>query len=67
MAERLRRSVEEMEVEGLKVTISIGVAESPSIQVPDAEEFIAAADEALYAAKNGGRNQVIIAKQNRAA
>ena len=41
----------------LRVTVSIGVAErSDSLRAPDA--VIKAADQALYKAKDGGRNQV---------
>jgi GGDEF domain-containing protein len=39
------------------VTISIGMAESPP-EVHDVHEVIAAADRALYRAKNNGRNRI---------
>ncbi|MBF0341282.1 MAG: diguanylate cyclase [Magnetococcales bacterium] len=58
-AERFRRRVEEMEVDGLKVTISIGAVVYPDI-LPLAQgptEVFKAADGALYQAKRGGRNQ----------
>lgn len=61
VAERLRSIIEEMEVDGLHVTISIGVAALPEIAVDDANSFIEAADQALYAAKRAGRNQVVAA------
>lgn len=43
-----------------KVTISIGVAEVPT-QASTADKIIRMADEALYAAKNSGKNKLIIA------
>jgi diguanylate cyclase (GGDEF)-like protein len=48
------------EVEGLRVTISAGVATSPDHgTTPD--ELLLAADRALYEAKEGGRDQVALA------
>jgi len=44
----------------LSVTISIGVAE-PGARYRQPEQVIEAADQALYAAKRGGRNRVEIA------
>jgi diguanylate cyclase (GGDEF)-like protein len=41
----------------LSVTVSIGVA-APSAQRRAAREVVMAADEALYRAKQGGRNRV---------
>ena len=61
VAERLRHSVELMEVDGLKVTISIGVATMPEIDVASPDALVEAADKALYRAKRAGRNQVIAA------
>jgi diguanylate cyclase (GGDEF)-like protein len=46
--------------EKVSVTISIGVAErGPDLPTPD--DVLKAADQALYAAKKGGRNQVAVA------
>ena len=46
--------------EKVSVTISIGVAErGPGLNLPD--DVLKAADQALYAAKKGGRNQVAVA------
>lgn len=59
-AERLRQKVEEMEVDGLKVTISIGVAIYPLVG-KNPEDFLKQADLALYEAKRGGRNRVCFA------
>ncbi|MBF0425449.1 MAG: diguanylate cyclase [Magnetococcales bacterium] len=58
VAERLRERVELMKVDALTVTISIGVATLPLLDVPTPEALLKAADEALYEAKQGGRNQV---------
>lgn len=64
-AERLRTAAEEYFAtkadDGFSpVTISLGVATSPGDGV-DADELIGAADKALYAAKDGGRNAVAVA------
>ncbi|WPC03271.1 sensor domain-containing diguanylate cyclase [Pseudomonas benzenivorans] len=60
-AERLRQSVAAMTVnhdgQSIPVTISLGVADL-SARSNDYQQFIEWADHALYAAKQGGRNQV---------
>jgi two-component system cell cycle response regulator len=43
----------------IKISVSIGVATSEEGQSPG--QLLEEADKALYAAKEGGRNQVIIA------
>jgi diguanylate cyclase (GGDEF)-like protein/PAS domain S-box-containing protein len=62
MAERARKTVANSEVDGLSVTISIGVASYADILVENAQKFIEAADKALYKAKKDGRNCVRLAK-----
>jgi diguanylate cyclase (GGDEF)-like protein len=69
--EALRRAVEQLEFpvdDGppLKVTISLGVASTGSEPVT-AAELIAAADDALYAAKRGGRNRTVRAQEPQSA
>lgn len=63
--ERLRQAIEthsfRYEGTNVPVTISLGVAGMPEIDTPDAQGLIGAADEALYAAKRGGRNRVVAA------
>jgi diguanylate cyclase (GGDEF)-like protein len=64
-AERLRRTVEAMQhvIAGVvvRVTISLGIAGLPYIAAGEPLELLAAADDALYAAKRTGRNRVCIA------
>jgi diguanylate cyclase (GGDEF)-like protein len=63
--ERIRKMVAaQMFVHGsveLKVTVSVGVAAVPNVGMRRHEELIASADEALYEAKRGGRNRVVVA------
>ena len=62
LAERIRAGVEasplKLDRGPIKTTISIGVADSVRAGY-DFKGLIAAADGALYSAKNGGRNQVV--------
>lgn len=57
IAERFRKRVEDMVVDGLKVTVSIGAAIYPGVG-KSAEDLVKQADNALYQAKRAGRNQV---------
>lgn len=62
-AERLRRRVmhhdfAEPGADPLNLTISIGLASFPDDRVTGADSFVALADQALYRAKNEGRNLV---------
>ncbi len=58
VAERLRLAIESAEVDGLRVTVSIGVACAPEMRAGNAPELVELADAALYQAKRNGRNQV---------
>lgn len=66
-ADKLRQAVETLEVAaeagsrhrvGARVTISIGVAALPVHPGEDENALVRRADEALYGAKTGGKNQV---------
>jgi diguanylate cyclase (GGDEF)-like protein len=66
-AERLRQAVMQQGIAHaanapLVVTISLGCATIIPAEGSEATEIIAAADAALYAAKNAGRNRVAIAQ-----
>ena len=62
MAERIREAVGTQTIHAgqrheIKLTVSIGVAAFPE-EGKSEDELIAAADQALYMAKNAGRNRV---------
>jgi diguanylate cyclase (GGDEF)-like protein len=59
IGERLRRSVAEGRPAGVPVTISVGVAVSRPGPL-DTEEMVGLADAALYSAKAGGRDRVVV-------
>lgn len=68
-AERLRAGIEKLEVpwEGrrLRLTVSIGVAHCDATrEYTNPEALLAAADGALYRAKHGGRNQIVVADRD---
>jgi two-component system, cell cycle response regulator len=64
LGERLRSTVEQtaFEHEGTRmpITISVGVAGHPEVDIENGVQLIAAADAALYEAKRGGRNRVLL-------
>jgi diguanylate cyclase (GGDEF)-like protein len=59
IAERLRAAVRDRRPVGVPVTLSIGVAVSGSGPV-DTDELVSSADAALYSAKAGGRDRVVV-------
>lgn len=59
IAERVRRRVEQNDFPNRRITVSIGIA-SCSVKLDSAEKLTDAADEALYAAKRLGRNNIQI-------
>jgi diguanylate cyclase (GGDEF)-like protein len=66
LSERIRVSVETHpfvfgEVP-IPVTISVGVSYAPGLGIATTVDMVARADEALYAAKRGGRNRICVAQ-----
>jgi diguanylate cyclase (GGDEF)-like protein len=63
VGERLRRTIEEHtfthEGKVLRVTVSLGISCMPNVNITVPEEFVAAADKALYEAKRTGRNRLV--------
>lgn len=64
VAERIRRKLATQTFgsrgrSGIQFTVSLGVSLFPSPDVQSSEALITAADEALYQAKRGGRNQTV--------
>jgi two-component system cell cycle response regulator len=65
VAERLRKSIEQPDVpseaakQALSITCSIGVAQT-RLGATEAADLLERADRALYAAKHGGRNRVVL-------
>jgi diguanylate cyclase (GGDEF)-like protein len=68
LADRLRLGVESAEFvwagKKISVTVSIGVAGTKENDVSEATALVAAGDQALYRAKETGRNRVVLASQS---
>lgn len=59
-AERIRREIASLRVNGNSITVSIGIASFPQHgTTPD--ELVKSVDDALYRAKNRGKNRIVIA------
>lgn len=58
-AEELRKKIEETSIDGMKVTASFGVAQK-SDTTESFEQILKHADEALYRAKESGRNKICV-------
>ncbi len=58
LAETVRSRISQLVIDGLQVTVSIGVAGLPGHAADDGDALVKLADDALYTAKEGGRNQV---------
>jgi diguanylate cyclase (GGDEF)-like protein len=64
-AERISRQVKSLSTNGFSTTVSIGIASFPRHgRMPD--DLFRSADEALYRAKNSGKNRVVIAGESEA-
>jgi diguanylate cyclase (GGDEF)-like protein len=65
LAEKLREAIEALEVPDLdrRLSASFGVATLPSDAI-NGDQLLRAADRALYAAKNGGRNRVEVVRSS---
>ncbi|WP_168428591.1 sensor domain-containing diguanylate cyclase [Erwinia amylovora] len=63
IAERVRKRIEQFQIDAIgNVTISIGISFWSSDSENDMHDAFGQADEALYRAKNTGRNCVVMAK-----
>lgn len=64
VADRIRLSIQGMHLagpmSGERITASLGIASFPSPRYDDIDGLLRAADEALYQAKERGRNRVIV-------
>lgn len=64
VAERVRCSIYSMPLAGAmasdRITVSMGIASFPSLHYDDIDGLLRAADEALYQAKERGRNRVVL-------
>ncbi|PLX81840.1 MAG: diguanylate cyclase response regulator, partial [Desulfuromonas sp.] len=68
VAERVRAKIAGLRLGGrlgsLQVTVSLGVASRPSPDIQNVDDLIRIADDALYEAKQEGRNRVVVASSS---
>jgi diguanylate cyclase (GGDEF)-like protein len=57
--ERVRKAIKKLNFDGFSVTVSIGVSSTDSKTINTPESVIKKADEALYRAKESGKNKTI--------
>jgi sigma-B regulation protein RsbQ len=60
LAEKLRQQVAQQSIDGIRVTVSVGLCVTEKGQAINVHEMLRLSDNALYKAKNNGRNQTII-------
>lgn len=60
LAERMRKKIENTEVGGINITVSIGVSSLNMTAANKPDELLKLADTELYRAKNSGRNLVCV-------
>ncbi len=58
VARRIHQAVGGHDFDGLRLTVSIGVATYPSPQITNKDDLISMADEFAYRAKESGRNRI---------
>ncbi|MBI5188150.1 MAG: sensor domain-containing diguanylate cyclase [Nitrospirae bacterium] len=63
-AKRLRKVIKEHQFKSLKekreITVSIGIACSPDEKIKSCDDLITLTDDALFTAKNRGRDQIVV-------
>jgi diguanylate cyclase (GGDEF)-like protein/PAS domain S-box-containing protein len=59
-AEDIRKAVSEIAIDGVSITVSIGLASLSQCQEPAPKYLMEAADSALYRAKQTGRNRTVL-------
>ncbi len=64
-ATELRQAISDLKPDGLDVSASIGICHAPEHPGSDLETLLNLADQALYAAKEGGRNRVCLIEGDR--
>ena len=62
VGERLRQIIAGLDIDGSRVTISLGLATLPMAAMDSPERLIKTADFALYEAKRDGRNRLVVAR-----